>query len=148
MASHVFRYPVPEEWYRQWGVRRYEQAHWLIIVLSLCLRYGFHGTSHDFVVQAVGRMVEGPAVGTRVVSCHLGAGCSVAGSVVGEGGSRDTSMGFSPLSGLMMATRTGDIDPSLVTFMAARLGVSAEEVVSRLNNESGFLGVAGTPDSR
>ena len=114
----------------------------------LCFRYGFHGTSHDFVVQAVGRMVGGPAAGTRVVSCHLGAGCSVAGSVVGEGGSRDTSMGFSPLSGLMMATRTGDIDPSLVTFVAARLCVSAEEGVTRLNNDSGFLGVAGTPDSR
>ena len=61
------------------GQEVWTHAHWLIIVLSLCLRYGFHGTSHDFVVQAVGRMVEGPAAGTCVVSCHLGAGCSVAG---------------------------------------------------------------------
>ena len=108
-------------------------------------RYGFHGTSHQYVVGKVGDWLW---PGARLVTCHLGAGCSLAAARVGEGTSRDTSMGFSPLSGLMMATRTGDIDPSLVTFMAARLGVSAEEVVSRLNNESGFLGVAGTPDSR
>ena len=85
------------------------------------LRYGFHGTSHDYVVRkTIELLQESNKDGARIVSCHLGAGCSVAASVLGEGSSRDTSMGFSPLSGVMMGTRCGDIDPSIVTYMAHR----------------------------
>ena len=86
--------------------------------------------------------------GVRVVSCHLGAGCSVAASVTGEEASRDTSMGFSPLSGLVMATRSGDVDPSIVTYISEQLGISATQVIDHLNHHSGFLGIAGTSDSR
>lgn len=68
--------------------------------------------------------------------------------MLGEGSSRDTSMGFSPLSGVMMGTRCGDIDPSIVTYMAHRLNISSEKVVDRLNSMSGFLAISGTPDSR
>ena len=84
-------------------------------------RYGFHGTSHDYVVRRAAALL-GEKAGTRVVSCHLGAGCSLAASVTGEAGARDTTMGFSPLSGLMMGTRSGDIDPGVVTYMADRSG--------------------------
>ena len=82
----------------------------------------------------------------QVISCHLGAGCSVAAS---EGGlSKDTSMGFSPGEGLMMGVRAGDFDPSIVPYMAARLGVGEKEILRRCGEESGFLGLAGTPDSK
>ena len=82
----------------------------------------------------------------QVISCHLGAGCSIAAS---EGGlSKDTSMGFSPGEGLMMGVRAGDFDPSIVPYMAARLGVGEKEILRRCGEESGFLGLAGTPDSK
>ena len=86
--------------------------------------------------------------GARLVSCHLGAGCSLAAAVTGEQGSRDTSMGFSPLSGLVMATRSGDIDPSIVTFISHQLQLSPQQVLDALNKQSGFFGIAGTSDSR
>jgi len=133
IPEHVFTYPVPSEWYQQHGVRR----------------YGFHGTSHDYVVRKTGELLDdNDRDGARIVSCHLGAGCSVAASVLGEGSSRDTSMGFSPLSGVMMGTRCGDIDPSIVTYMAHRLQISSDKIMESLNSNSGFLGISGTPDSR
>ena len=92
------------------------------------------------------RGVLGP--GARLVSCHLGAGSSLAAAVTGEEASRDTSMGFSPLSGLLMATRSGDIDPSVVPYISHRLQLSPEDVLNALNKQSGFLGIAGTSDSR
>ena len=86
--------------------------------------------------------------GARVVSCHLGAGCSLAAALTGERGSRDTSMGFSPLSGLMMGTRSGDVDPSILPYISQQLHISPADVLNALNKQSGFLGIAGTSDSR
>ena len=108
-------------------------------------RYGFHGTSHRYVVKKAGEVLGG---GARLVSCHLGAGCSLAAAVTGERSSRDTSMGFSPLSGLMMGSRSGDIDPSIVPYISHQLQLSTAEVINALNKQSGFLGIAGTSDSR
>ena len=147
MASHAFMYAVPLAWYKEHHVRK--------LVLHFCLsvqtsvdwhsRYGFHGTSHQYVVTKAGEVV-GP--GARVVSCHLGAGCSLAAALTGERGSRDTSMGFSPLSGLMMGTRSGDIDPSILPYISQQLHISPADVLNALNKQSGFLGIAGTSDSR
>jgi len=108
-------------------------------------RYGFHGLSHKYVVDEVRRIMGGRS-NLKVISCHLGAGCSVAAS---EGGvSKDTSMGFSPGEGLMMGVRAGDFDPSIVPYMATRLGVAQVEVLRQCGEEAGFLGLAGTPDSK
>ena len=108
-------------------------------------RYGFHGASHQYVVTRLGSVL---APGARLVSAHLGAGASLAAAVTGEEASRDTSMGFSPLSGLVMATRSGDIDPSVVPYISHQLQLSADDVLNALNKQSGFLGIAGTSDSR
>ena len=108
-------------------------------------RYGFHGTSHQYVVS---RLAEPLGAGARVVSCHLGAGCSVTAALTGAGTSLDTSMGFSPLSGVMMAARGGDVDPTVLQYISARLDISLDQVINILNNQSGFLGIAGTSDSR
>jgi len=122
-------YALPSAWEKEHNVRR----------------YGFHGLSHNYVVdEVIERMGGGP--GLKVISCHLGAGCSVAAS---EGGlSKDTSMGFSPGEGLMMGVRAGDFDPSIVPYMAAQLGVGESEILRRCGEESGFLGLSGTPDSK
>jgi len=87
-----------------------------------------------------------PLSDLAIVSCHLGAGCSVAANLGGV--SQDTSMGFSPLEGLMMGQRCGDVDASIVPYMASLLGLECKEVLSMLNTQSGFVGIAGTPDSR
>lgn len=147
MPETAFLYALDLAWHREHGVRR----------------YGFHGLSHSYVVQEVARrmgdQVQGQeqmpdqgqrqkkeqAAPLRVVSCHLGAGCSVAASLGGV--SRDTSMGFSPLEGLVMAQRAGDMDPTIIPYMADRLGVSEGEVLRRCSQEGGLLGLAGTPDS-
>lgn len=108
----------------------------------------------DEVIERMGGQglkVTGVAFSTcfflrQVISCHLGAGCSIAAS---EGGlSKDTSMGFSPGEGLMMGVRAGDFDSSIVPYMAARLGVGEKEILRRCGEESGFLGLAGSPDSK
>lgn len=125
IPEHVFTYPVPSEWYQQYGVRRFINVCSLSRLSFVSFRYGFHGTSHDYVVRKTGELLDdNDRDSARIVSCHLGAGCSVAASVLGEGSSRDTSMGFSPLSGVMMGTRCGDIDPSIVSYMAHRLTFS------------------------
>ena len=87
-----------------------------------------------------------PLSDLAIVSCHLGAGCSIAATLGGV--SQDTSMGFSPLEGLMMGQRCGDIDASILPYMSAKLGMECKDVLSILNSQSGFLGIAGTPDSR
>ena len=87
-----------------------------------------------------------PLSDLAIVSCHLGAGCSIAATLGGV--SKDTSMGFTPLEGLMMGQRSGDVDPSIVLYMANKLGVECKDVLDMMNCQSGFLGIAGTPDSR
>ena len=125
MPSHAYRYAVPESWYRGHGVRR----------------YGFHGTSHRYVSARGAELLGRPAAGLRLVTAHLGNGCSAA--AVRDGACVDTTMGMTPLEGLVMGTRSGDLDPGVVAYMAERLDVDAEAVTRVLNRESGLLGLSG-----
>ncbi len=125
IPEQAFRYAIPAEWFRQWGIRR----------------YGFHGLSHAYCSQRASEMLGRPLEELRLIICHLGHGCSVA--AVANGRCVDTSMGFTPLDGLMMATRSGSIDPAIVTFVQQRHGLKADEVEKALNRESGLLGVSG-----
>jgi acetate kinase len=118
-------YPVPENWTRDWGIRR----------------FGFHGLSHAYCSRRAAELLGRPLESLRLVICHLGHGCSA--SAVRGGRCVETTMGFTPLDGLMMATRSGSIDPSIVLYVQQRHGLTAEEVESALNHESGLLGVSG-----
>src|SRR6516162_4394132 len=118
-------YPVPASWTHDWGIRR----------------FGFHGLSHAYCAGRAADMLRRPADDLRLIICHLGHGCSA--SAVRGGRCVDTTMGFTPLEGLMMATRSGSIDPSIVLHVQQRHGLSAEQVESALNRESGLLGVSG-----
>jgi acetate kinase len=123
-AAHT--YPVPYAWCTDWGLRR----------------FGFHGISHAYCVGRAAEMLRrDPAGDLRLVICHLGNGGSV--SAVREGTCRDTSMGFTPLEGLMMGTRSGSVDPGLLLYVLRRKGVSADELDQVLNHESGLLGLSG-----
>jgi acetate kinase len=125
MPEHAFRYALPEQLYREQGVRR----------------YGFHGTSHRYVSQRAAE-ITGLAVGDSCwLTAHLGNGCSTCAVVDGQ--SRDTSMGLTPLEGLVMGTRSGDVDPNLHSHLARTLGWSLEDIERLLNHESGLLGLSG-----
>jgi len=129
MPREAYLYAIPREWVERFALRR----------------YGFHGTSHHYVYLRAeeylrGRGVE--AASARVITCHLGNGCSMA--AVRAGAVLDTSMGFTPLEGLVMGTRSGDVDPAIVGYLNERLGISAEEVVTALNKKSGLLGLSGS----
>ena len=125
MPPYAFRYAVPEEWYRNYGVRR----------------YGFHGTSHRFVSERAATMLGRPLRELRLVTAHLGNGCSA--SAVRDGASVDTTMGLTPLEGLVMGTRSGDVDPGLLGYMAERTGMSIDKLTHALNVDSGLQGMAG-----
>jgi len=125
MPEHAYRYAVPESWYREHGVRR----------------YGFHGTSHHFVAEAAARALGSELSELGLVTAHLGNGSSV--TAVERGQSVDNTMGMTPLSGVVMGTRSGDIDPGAVLFMAERLPGGAAEVERVLNRESGLRGLSG-----
>jgi acetate kinase len=104
-------------------------------------RYGFHGIAHQYMTERYGVIASRPIEGTKLITLQLGNGCSAA--AVARGRSIDTSMGFTPLEGLMMGTRSGDLDPSLPCFLARREGMEIEEVEDWLNTRSGLLGVSG-----
>lgn len=124
-------YSVPYEWYEKYGVRR----------------FGAHGLSHKYVVGEAAKLMKKPLADLKLISCHLGSGASIC--AVKNGKSYDTSMGFSPLSGITMQTRSGDVDVSLVAYMREKLGVSMDEMIYLLNNKSGLLGISGfSPDMR
>jgi acetate kinase len=125
LAPEAFTYPVPERWTREWGIRR----------------FGFHGLSHAYCAQRAAEMLGRPGDPLRLVICHLGHGCSA--TAVQGGRSVDTTMGFTPLEGLMMATRSGSIDPSIALHVHDRHGLAADEIDRALNRESGLLGVSG-----
>ena len=125
MPPYAFRYAVPEEWYRNYGVRR----------------YGFHGTSHRFVSERAATILGRPLRELRLVTAHLGNGCSA--SAVRDGASVDTTMGLTPLEGLVMGTRSGDVDPGLLGYMAERTGMSVGKLTHALNVDSGLQGMAG-----
>jgi acetate kinase len=125
MPASAFRYAVPEEWYTRYGVRR----------------YGFHGTSYRFVSERTAALLGRPPAGLRLVIAHLGNGCSAA--AVRDGVSVDTTMGLTPLEGLVMGTRSGDVDPGLFDYLADRAGLTAAEVTRMLNTASGLAGLSG-----
>jgi acetate kinase len=116
-----YTYSVPDEW-RALGIRK----------------YGFHGLSHDYLYQRINELTIAP----RVISCHLGAGSSI--TATSPEGAQDTSMGFSPLAGIMMCTRTGDIDPAVVEYVANNTDLELSEIIRTLNSKSGFLAMTGT----
>jgi len=124
LPDYAYRYGVPNAWYSEHGVRR----------------YGFHGTSYRFVAQAAAKKLGLELEDSAFVIAHLGSGASVAAVLNGQ--SADTSMGFTPLEGLVMATRSGDVDPAVVPFMMKTLDKSADEILDILNKESGLLGLA------
>lgn len=131
MPEESFLYAVPFDWYEEHQVRK----------------YGFHGTSHKFVSQRYAEMVGKKPEDVNVVVAHIGNGASLC--AVKAGKSIDTSMGFTPLEGIPMGTRSGIIDPAVVDYMMNRLGKSAKEVTNMLNKQSGYLGVSGvSSDSR
>ena len=125
MEDDIYLYPIPYEYYENYKIRR----------------YGFHGTSHFFVSQRVAQLMNKKAEDINVITCHLGNGASIA--AVQGGKSVNTSMGFTPLAGIMMGTRSGDIDPAIITFLMAKLNKSAEAIIDILNKKSGMLGVSG-----
>jgi acetate kinase len=125
LGPEAFTYPIPAEWTERWELRR----------------FGFHGLSHAYAALRAAEMLGRPAEGSRVVVAHLGHGASV--TAVADGKSVDTSMGFTPLEGLMMGTRSGSVDPGLLLHLQLRCGIDASELESALNDRSGLLGVSG-----
>ena len=123
MPPKAYMYAIPYEVYDEYKIRK----------------YGFHGTSHKFVSEETAKLLGDK--NAKMVICHLGNGSSV--SAVKDGKCQDTSMGFTPLEGLVMGTRSGDIDPAAVEFMREKLGLSPEEAVNYLNKKCGILGVSG-----
>lgn len=125
MPKEAYMYAIPYELYEKYGVRR----------------YGFHGTSHRYVSQRVCEYLGVKAEGKKIITCHIGNGGSIA--AVKDGKCVDTSMGLTPLEGLMMGTRSGDIDGGAVTFIEKKLGLDADGMSNLLNKKSGLLGVSG-----
>ena len=123
MEKDRYLYPVPYEWYSEHAVRK----------------YGAHGTSYRFVSKHMSEALKRDDL--KMIVCHLGSGCSIA--AIKDGKCVDTSMGFTPLAGVMMGTRSGDIDPSIIPFVMEKEGLNAKEVIDALNKKSGFLGVSG-----
>lgn len=125
MPKESYLYSIPYEYYEKYDVRK----------------YGFHGTSHKYVSERAAEALGRPIEDLRIISCHLGNGASI--TAVEGGKSLDTTMGFTPLAGVTMGTRSGDIDPAIIPFIMEKTGKTAEEVVNVLNKESGMLGLTG-----
>lgn len=125
MPEENFLYSLPYEYYTEHGVRK----------------YGFHGTSHKYVTQRAAELLGRPLEDLRLISCHLGSGASIA--AVAGGRSIDTTMGFTPLEGITMGTRSGSLDPALIPFLMQKTGKSAEDVLNVMNKESGVYGLSG-----
>ena len=129
MKEAEYLYPVPYEWYEKYGVRK----------------YGFHGTSHRFINKTISEYFGRNDL--KVISCHIGNGGSI--TAIDSGKVVDTSMGFTPLAGIMMGTRSGDIDASMLSYLEGKTGKTLEELTNDLNKKSGLLGVSGvSSDSR
>ncbi len=125
MPESSYLYSIPYDYYKKYGIRK----------------YGFHGTSHKYVSERAAQMLNRPLESIRLISCHLGNGASIA--AIDGGRSIDTSMGFTPLAGVTMGTRSGNLDPALIPFLMEKTDKSAEEVLDILNKKSGMLGVSG-----
>lgn len=130
MPAAATTYAIPPEWRKRWALRK----------------YGFHGLSHAYASRRAAEMLARPVESLRIVTCHLGAGASLA--AIRGGRSVDTTMGFTPLDGLVMATRSGSIDPGLVLWLEEHVRMPPAELASTLEHRSGLLGLAGTADMR
>lgn len=124
MPEYAYRYAVPNSWYTEHGVRR----------------YGFHGTSYKYVSHRAAQLLNIPIEDSAFVIAHLGSGASLA--AVLNGHSVDTTMGFTPLDGIVMGTRAGSVDPSIIPYMMKQLGESADDIIDQLNHKSGILGMS------
>lgn len=125
MPEEAYMYATPFEWYKDFGVRK----------------YGFHGTSHEFVSKEAAKMLGKNYDEINTIVCHLGNGASLC--AIKKGKSIDTTMGFTPLAGVPMGTRSGDVDPAIVPYIGEKLNLDAAGVIDILNKKSGFLGVSG-----
>lgn len=125
LPDYAYIYGLPYEYYKKYGIRK----------------YGFHGTSHEYVAHEAARRLDKPINKLKIITCHLGNGCSIA--AIENGKSIDTSMGFTPLEGLLMGTRCGDIDPALVTYIMQKKKINIAEVENILNKSSGLKGISG-----
>ncbi len=130
MPEAAFRYPLPEEFYREKNIRR----------------YGFHGISHNYLVKAAGHFLGQPLDSLNIITLHLGNGASAA--AVSRGRCIDTSMGMTPLAGLVMGTRCGDLDPGILVYLEREYGFDANGIDAVLNNRSGLKGLCGENDVR
>jgi acetate kinase len=129
LPEHAYLYGLPYRLYLEDGIRR----------------YGFHGTSHQYVSRKAARLIDRPVESLKMITCHLGNGCSIA--AVNNGKSVDTSMGFTPLEGVLMGTRCGDLDPAIVFYLMAEKKMTIRQVSDLLNKQSGLLGLAGVGSS-
>lgn len=130
MPGYAAHYAVPQEWYSQYGVRR----------------YGFHGTSHEYVAERAAQHLQRPLAELKLITLHLGNGASAA--AIADGHSIDTSMGLTPLEGLVMGTRSGDLDPAIIAYMQRVAGMEVSRADEVLNRESGLKGLCGGDDMR
>lgn len=131
ISKQRYIYPIPYEYYKKYGVRK----------------YGFHGTSHMYVSQRLAEIENKPLEGMKIVTCHLGQGSSIC--AIQDGKSVDTSMGLTPLGGIPMVTRSGDLDPSILLYLMKKEKLSAQEMEEILNKQSGVSGISGlAPDFR
>ena len=122
MDKEEYIYPIPFDWFIKYGVRK----------------YGFHGTSHKYISKFISDSLN---KNPKLINCHIGNGASIC--AIKDGKCIDTSMGLTPLAGIMMGSRSGDIDPSIIPYVMKQTGLSAEEIVTKLNKESGVLGISG-----
>lgn len=125
IPEHAFIYGLPYDYYQKMGIRK----------------YGFHGTSHEYVAHEASRILNKPLHKLNLITCHLGNGCSI--TAIDKGKSIDTSMGFTPLEGLVMGTRCGDTDPALITHIMHKKRIDTKEMDRILNKESGLKGISG-----
>lgn len=125
MPSKAYLYALPKEYYEKYGVRR----------------YGFHGTSHSFVSKRLAELAGLDINNSHMIICHIGSGASI--SAIKDGKSVDTSMGMTPLEGLMMGTRSGDMDPAIIEFICQKENITVQEMTTILNKKSGALGLSG-----
>lgn len=125
MPEKAYIYPIPYEYYEKYKIRK----------------YGAHGTSHKFVSHRVAELMNKPIEDLKIISCHLGQGASLC--AIKDGKCVDTSMGLTPLGGIPMGTRSGDLDPSVVTFLMEKENISPAEMETLLNKKSGKLGISG-----
>ncbi|MBW3015643.1 acetate kinase [Candidatus Woesearchaeota archaeon] len=130
MPEKAFIYALPYRFYKREGIRR----------------YGFHGTSHEYVSLRAAELLRKPITQLKIITCHLGAGCSI--TAIDKGKVVDTSMGFTPLEGLVMGTRTGDIDPGVIIYLSDKKKISGKRLDAIFNKQSGLKGIAGSKDMR